>query len=179
MSDNTILWYICSWRHGSLNTCIFFGWWISPWELWGRGLVGLYCCSSYGVANPFSFFSPLSNFSIPMLSPMVGCKHLPLYLSGSGRASWETAISGSWQQAFLGISNSVWVWWLYIWWIPRWGSFLMAFISVSAPYIVSLFPPMCIFFYFLRRIEASTLWSSFFLSFMWPVNCVGYSKILG
>jgi hypothetical protein len=38
--------------------------------------------------NPFSSFSPFSNYSIgdPVLSPLVGCKDLPLYLSGSGRA---------------------------------------------------------------------------------------------
>jgi hypothetical protein len=23
--------------------CVLFGWWFSPWELWGR-LVGCYCC---------------------------------------------------------------------------------------------------------------------------------------
>ena len=45
-----------------------------------------------------------------VLSPIVGCEHPPLYLSGSGRASHEAAISGSFQQAFLGIHNSVWVW---------------------------------------------------------------------
>jgi hypothetical protein len=32
-----------------------------------------------------------------------------LYWSGSGKASQEIAISGSYQQALLGISNSVWV----------------------------------------------------------------------
>jgi hypothetical protein len=61
---------------------------------WGGGvrLVDKYCCSSYRVANSFSFFSSFSNSSIgdPVLSPMVGCKHLPLYLSGSSRASQET-----------------------------------------------------------------------------------------
>jgi hypothetical protein len=52
------------------------------WELWGGGLVGWYCCSSYGVANLFSSFSPFSNSSIgdPTLSTMVGCEHLTLYL---------------------------------------------------------------------------------------------------
>jgi hypothetical protein len=45
-----------------------------------------------------------------LLSPMVGCKHLPLYLSGSGGASQEeTAIIGFSQQALLDIHNSVWV----------------------------------------------------------------------
>jgi hypothetical protein len=49
----------------------------------------------------------------PMLSSMAGCEHPHLYLSGTGRASQETAISGFCQQAYLGIHNSVWVCELY------------------------------------------------------------------
>ena len=43
------------------------------------------CCSSYGVANTFSFISPFSNTStwIPILISMVVCKIPYLYLSGS------------------------------------------------------------------------------------------------
>jgi hypothetical protein len=69
-------------------------------------VVGSYCCSIYGIAYPFSSFGPFSSSSIEdsVLSPMVGCKYPPLYLSGSGRASQETAISGSCQQA-LGIPD--------------------------------------------------------------------------
>ena len=48
-----------------------------------------------------------------MLSQMVGCEHLPLYLSGSGRASQDTAILDSCQQALPGVSNNVQVWCLY------------------------------------------------------------------
>jgi hypothetical protein len=62
-----------------------------------------------------------------------------LYWSGSGRASQETATSGSCQQALLGISNSVWVWCLYMGWIPRWCSLWMAFPSVSTPLFVPVF----------------------------------------
>jgi hypothetical protein len=40
---------------------------------------------------------------------MVGCQLLPLYLSGSGKASQETALSASGQQALLDIPNSVYV----------------------------------------------------------------------
>jgi hypothetical protein len=81
--------------HTQLDPYVLFGW-----------------CSSYGVAKFFSSFSPFSNSSIglPMLSPMVGFKHLPLYLSGPGIASLETLISGSYQQVLLGMHNSVWVW---------------------------------------------------------------------
>ena len=63
------------------------------------------------VANSVSSFSLFSNSSIgdPVLSPMVGYEHLPLYLSGSGRASQETSITASCQQSLLGIHDNVWV----------------------------------------------------------------------
>ena len=48
-------------------------------------------------------------------------------------------------------------------WIPRWGSLWMAFPSVSPPDFISVFSPMSILFPLLRRTEAPTLWSSFFL----------------
>jgi hypothetical protein len=78
-----ILCYICGWSHGSLHVYTL--------------VCGLYCCASYGDANPFSSFSPSFNSSIEdtVLSPMVGCEHPLLYLSGSSRASQETAVSGS------------------------------------------------------------------------------------
>jgi hypothetical protein len=66
--------------------------WVPPCVLFGgpirgssRGLAGWHYCSSHGAANPLSSFNPFSNSSImgPALSPMVGCKHTPLYLSGS------------------------------------------------------------------------------------------------
>ena len=96
--------YICCWSHGSFHVYSLVGG-LVPRSSGGWGkqdLVGCFCCSSYGVINPFRSFSPFSNSSIgvPLLSPMVGCELLPLYLSGSGRASQETAISGStsWHQ---------------------------------------------------------------------------------
>jgi hypothetical protein len=76
-----------------------------------------------------------------VITSMVGCKHPPLYMSGSRRASQEKTISGSCQHALLGIHNSVCVWWLHMGWIPRWGSLWMTFPSVSAPYSVSIFAP--------------------------------------
>jgi hypothetical protein len=89
--------------------------------------------------RPFSSFlpSPNSSIGVPMLSPVVGCGHLHLYWSGSGRASQETTTSGSCRQAHLGISNSVWIWCLHVGWIP---SLWMAFPSVSAPLFVPIFP---------------------------------------
>jgi hypothetical protein len=52
--------------------------------------------------------------------------------------SQETAISGSYQQVLPSIHNNVQIWWLYMGWIPRWGSLWMAFPSVSAPHFVSV-----------------------------------------
>jgi hypothetical protein len=65
----------------SVLPCVLFGWWFSPWELWGV-LVGWYC-SSYGAAKPFSSLNPFSSSSIvyPVLSLMVGCEHPLLYWS--------------------------------------------------------------------------------------------------
>jgi hypothetical protein len=80
------------------------------------GLVSWHYYSSIGVTNCYRSFSLFSSSFIgeSMLSPMVGCEHPPLYLSGSGRASQETSISGSCQQELFGIHNSVWVWRLYV-----------------------------------------------------------------
>jgi hypothetical protein len=123
MPDKAILWYIYRWiwSHGSLHVYSLV---CSLVHGCMRLLVGWYCCSSYGVANPLSSFSPYPNSSsgVPVLSPMVDCVCLHLYWSGSGTASQGIAIPGSCQHALFGISNSVWVWCLQMGWIPRWGN---------------------------------------------------------
>lgn len=88
------------------------------------------------------------------------------------KASEERAMSGSCQQNLVGICNSVWVWWLNMGCIPWWGSLWMVFPSVSASNFVSVTPPMVILFLILRRNKVSTLWSSFFVSFMCFANCI-------
>jgi hypothetical protein len=103
---------------------------------------------------------------------MDGFEHPLLYLSGTGRASQEIALSVSCQQALVGIRNSVWVWWLFMGWIPRWGSLWVVIPSVSASDFVSVTPSMGILFLLLRGIKVSTLWSSFFLSFKWFMNFI-------
>jgi hypothetical protein len=87
-------------------------------------LVGSNCCSSYRATNPFSFLGTFSSYFIedPVLHPMDGCEHSLLYESGTGRASQETVISGSRQQALIGIHNGIWFWWLFMECIPRCGS---------------------------------------------------------
>jgi hypothetical protein len=101
--------------------------------------------------------------------PIADCEHPLLYLPGTGIASQETAISGSCQQNLAGICNSVWVLWLYMGWIPRWGSLWMVLPFVSAPNFVSVTPSMGILFPILRRSEVSTLWSSFFFPSCLPL----------
>ena len=70
---------------------------------------------------------------------MVGCKCLHLYWSGAGRTSQETAISGSFHQALLGVRNSMAVCCLQVGNVPKWGCLWMAFPSVS----VLIFGPLC------------------------------------
>jgi hypothetical protein len=110
-----------------------------------------------------------------VLYPIGDCEHPLLYLPGTGIASRETAISGSFQQSLAGICNSVWVWWLIMGWIPRWGSLWMVLSSVSALNFVT--PSMGVLFPILKRSEVSTLWSSFFLSFMCFANCILYLAV--
>ena len=127
-----------------------------------------------GLQTPFSSLCSFSSSFIGdhVLNPMDDCEHPLLYLSGTGRASQETAIPGSSQQALVGIHNSGWFWWLFMGWIPKWGSLWMVNPSVSAPQVVSVTPFMGVLFPLLRRTEVSTLWSSYLLSFMRFVNCI-------
>ena len=136
-------------------------------------LVSSYCCSTYRVADPFSSLGTFSSSFIedPVFHPIDDCGHPLLYFPGTGIDS-ETAISGSYQKNIAGICNSVWFWWLFMGWIPGWGSLWMFLRSISALNVVSLTPSMGILFPILRRSEVSTLWSSFFLSSMCFANCI-------
>jgi hypothetical protein len=90
--------------------CVLFDWWFRPWELWGIWLVDTVVLSmAFQTPSAPSALSLNSSIGDPVLSPMVAYEHLPLYLSGCGRVSQETAISGSCQQTLLGICDSVWV----------------------------------------------------------------------
>ena len=111
MTNKAILCYICSWSHGSLH--VYSGWWFSPWEIWGFWLFDIVVLPM-GLQTPSapSVLSLNSSTRVTKLSLMDGCVHLHLYWSSSSRASQETALSDSCQQALLGISNSVWVWFL-------------------------------------------------------------------
>ena len=90
MPDKVILCYISSWSHGSLHVYSFIGTLVF-------GSSGVWLVDIVFLPLGLQIFSPFSNSSsgVPMFSLMVGCKHPHLYLSGSGRSSQETAMSGS------------------------------------------------------------------------------------
>ena len=69
---------------------VFLGWWFSPWELW-RGVWFLDIVVATPSGPSVLFYSSIGD---PVLSPMVSWEHPTLYLSSSGKASQETAISG-------------------------------------------------------------------------------------
>ena len=114
-----------------------------------------------------------SYIGCPVFHSIDDCEHPLLYLPGTGKASHETAISGSLQQNLAGVCNSVGVWWLIMEWIPRWGSLWMVHPFILDPNFVTATPSMDILFCILRRNEVSMPWSSF-LIFL----CFG-SSILG
>jgi hypothetical protein len=139
-----ILCYIYGWSLCILP-CILFSCWFSLWELWGYWLVHI-------VFLPMGLQTPSAPWVLSLVPPMgtlcsVQWQAESIYhLTGTGRASQETAISGSCHQVLVGIQNGVWIWWLYMRWIPRWVSFWMPFPSVSEPHFVSLSLPMGILF---------------------------------
>jgi hypothetical protein len=103
--------------------------------------------------------------------PIDDCDHPLLYLSDTGKASHEKAISEAFQQNLAGIYNSVCVWWLIMEWTPGWGSIWMVHPFVLAPNFVSATPPMDILFPILGRNEVSTCFSSF-LIFLCFGSCI-------
>jgi hypothetical protein len=98
--------------------CVFFDWWFSPKELWGYWLVHIVVPPMGLQTHSDPWVLSLAP-SIGMLCPMDDCEHPLLYLPGTGRASQETAISGSCQQVLVDICSSVCVWWLLLGWIPK------------------------------------------------------------
>ena len=149
-----------------------------------RVLVSSYCCSTCRVAVPFSSLGNFSSSSIgdPVIHAIADCERPLLCLLVPGIVSQETAISGSFQQNLASVCNGVSIWKLIMGWIPGYGSLYMDHPFISAPNFVSVTPSMGVLFPILRRGKVSTLWSSFFLSFMRLANCIlylGYPKFLG
>ena len=136
-----------------------------------QGLVGSYCCSSYGVENPFSSFSHFSNSSIgnpigdPMLCPMVGCEYHPLclpplrdsYIRLLSACAWHpTIVSGFGDYICDGSPGEA---------VSGWP-FLQSMLHTLSPHVF-----LWVFCSLLLRTKSPTLWSSV-LSFMWSVTCI-------
>jgi hypothetical protein len=152
--------------------CVFFGWWFSPWELWGYLLVHI-------AVLPMGLQTPSAPWVLS-LAPSLGtrcsvqsmtvsihfciCQTLAeplrrqLYqgpvsrlflasaiVSGFGGCLWDGSAGGA---------------------VSGW-SFLQSLLHIS----VSVTPSKGILFSLLRRTEVFTYWSSFFLSFMCFANC--------
>jgi len=96
---------------------VIFGWWFSSWDLCGVCLVDI-------VVHPMGLQTSSALSVLPLTPPLgsacSGCEHQLEYWLGSGRASQQTAVPFSCQQALLGISNIVCVCCLQMGWIPRW-----------------------------------------------------------
>ena len=115
------------------------------------------------VVPPIGLQTPSAPWVLSLASPrgpvfhlIDDCEHPLLYLLDTGIASYKTAIPGSFQQNLAGICNSVWVWWLIMEWILRWGSLWMVHPFILAPNFISVTPFIGILFPILRRNEVST-----------------------
>jgi len=88
--------------------CVVVGCWFSPGN--SGGLDGWYCCSFYGIENPFSSFSPFSNSSISVFvfSLVADCEHPLLYLSGSPEPLMRHSYQASVSKHFLASATVTW-----------------------------------------------------------------------
>jgi len=125
MPNKVILCYIFSWIHGSLQVYSLVGG-LFPGSSGGSGYFIL--CSFYGVANP-------SAPSVLSLSPPLGTPCSGQWLALSIHLCICQALAEPLRRQLyqapvrkhLASTISVWVWCLYMGWIPWWGSLWMAF----------------------------------------------------
>ena len=96
-----------------------FVWWLSPWVLWS-------VCSVHIVVLPIRLQTPSAPSVLPLTAPLGTHDQSDCWLWASasvlanpGRASQETVILCSYQQALVGIHNSDCAWFLYMGWIQR------------------------------------------------------------
>ena len=151
--------------------CVPFGWWFSPWELWGYWLVHT-VVPLMGLQTPsapcvLSLVLPVGTLcSVQWLAASIHlciCQALvdrrELYQTPVSKHLLASAIvSGFGDHIRDGSSGGA---------VSGWPFLQSLFYDLSL-----LTPPKGILFPLLRRTKASTLWSSFFLSFMWSVNCI-------
>jgi hypothetical protein len=161
-----------------IRPCVLFARWFSPWELWGVWLAD--------IVLPMGLQTP-SAPSVLSLTPPSGTLCSVQWLAASiclcicqtlaeplRRQLYQAPISKHFLASTI-VSSLVTVYGID----PQVSQYLEGFSPVSVPHFVSIFPLMRIVFPLLRRTEASTLWSSFFLGFVVCELDLGYSKPLG
>ena len=118
MANQAIFCYICSQRY----------------KLWGHWLVHI-------DVPPIGLQIPSAPWVLSLASPLGAlCSILQMTVSThfcicpvlAQPHMIQLYQAGSLQQNLAGICNSVWVWWLIIGWIPRWGSLWIVY-SISLP----------------------------------------------
>jgi hypothetical protein len=170
LSHKAILCYICGWKHGSLHVYpLVCG--LVPGSSGGTGwlilLFFLRGCKPLQLLCPFSSSSMVNH----VLIPMDGCEHhfcKALALAKPLRRELYQAPVSKHLLASTKVSGFLTIYGMD----PQVEQSLDGLSFSFCPNLVSVFPPMDILFPLLRRIEVFTLWSSFFLSFIWSVNCI-------
>jgi hypothetical protein len=146
-------------------------------------LVSSYCCSSYRVADPFGSLGTFSSSSIgcPVFHSLEDCEHPLLYIKSTVRASPHRRQLYQAPDKRLLLASAYWLGLVVVYRVdPEWGSLWMVIPSVFALNFVTVTLYMGILFPIIRRNKVSTLWSSFFLTFMCFANCyLGYAKFRG
>jgi hypothetical protein len=131
------------WLEPWVTPCVLFGWWFSSFELGGGGwLVGIVVLLTELQTPSAPSILSLTPHWGPHAQSMIGCEHLPLYWSGSGRASQDPV-----SKHFLA-SPIVSGFGVYIWdGSPGEAVSGWPFLQ-SAPHFVYVFPPVTILFPF-------------------------------
>ena len=113
--------------------CAFFDWWFNPRELLGHWLV-------HNVVPPMGLQNPSSPWVLslaPSLGTLCSNQWMTVSIHFSICQSLAEPLRRQLYQApvskiLLASTNSVWVWWLFMGWIPMWSSLETVIPSVSA-----------------------------------------------
>jgi hypothetical protein len=157
--------------HMQLEPCVLLCWWLSSGELWGVWLVDIFVLLM-GLQTP-------STPSVLSLTPLLGTLCSPQWLTVSICLFICKVLAGPFRRQpyhapfsmhFLA-STMVSGFGDCIWDGSPGGTVSGWPFLQSLLYTLSLYLLLCVFCS-PSKTEAPTLWSSFFLSFMWSVNCI-------
>jgi hypothetical protein len=172
MSNKAILCYIGGWSHGSLHVYYLVGG-LVPVSSWGSGwlilLFFLWGCKPDHLLQSLLGLTPPLGF--PCLDRWLVASTYIYIDQGLAEPLRRWLYQAPVSKQFLA-STIVFRFGVCMWDTPSGALSFMVFLSVSTPPFVTIFPPLSILFSLKRRTESSTLWSSFFLSFMLSVNCI-------